>query len=411
MMRSTWRRAIAGLCAAVALILGSAFRAGAEQSLAAQVDPVVERLMAAWRVPGVAVALVTRSRVALAKGYGVRTESGDPVTESTLFGIGSITKSITALDVAQLVDSGKIDLDAPVVSYLPDLRLSDPAATRALTVRQVLSQASGIPRADAIWVSGDPADRKAIVDDIANVRLTARPGAAWQYSNQNYLIAGYLVERVSGQTWEEYTRRNVLAPLGMDDAEFDIDSMQGTADWSETFHTDARGRRTAFPFNRRIFGNLALMGPAGSVNASIFDMARYAMFQLGDGTAGGKRIVSRGLLDAMHARQIGLAGLPEGTSLAQRSATTRMGYGMGWFTEEYKGHRLDMHPGIIGGFRTSMTIAPDDGVGVVVLTNSRSGGQLAGELRLRLIELMWGRAPSGELAAVLSGGPAAGERR
>jgi CubicO group peptidase (beta-lactamase class C family) len=133
------------------------------------------------------------------------------------------------------------------------------------------------------------------------------------------------------------------------------------------------------------------MGPAGSINASIFDMARYAMFQLGDGTAGGRRVVSARMLGAMHERQIGLAGLPEGTSLAARSATSRMGYGLGWFTEEYRGHKLAMHPGIIGGFRASITIAPDDGVGLVVLTNSRTGGLLASQLRLRLIALMWDR--------------------
>jgi CubicO group peptidase (beta-lactamase class C family) len=392
-MRWTRQRGYAALCGAIGLLL-LASPGRAEAGIADQVDPIVERLMAACGVPGAALCLVTRNRVVLAKGYGVRNEMGDPVTESTLFGIGSLTKSLTALEVAQLVDEGKIDLDAPVVSYIPELRLSNPAATRALTVREVLSQASGIPRSDAIWVFGAPADRKAIVDDIANVRLTARPGAAWQYSNQNYLIAGYLVERVSGETWEEYTRRSILGPLEMTDADFGIDAMQGTADWSETFRTDSRGRRTALPFNRKIFANLALMGPAGSLNASIFDMARYAMFQLGDGTFGGRRIVSSGMLGAMHEMQIGLAGLPEGASLAARSATSRMGYGFGWFTEEYKGHRLAMHPGIIGGFRASMTIAPDDGVGLVVLTNSRSGGLLASQLRLRLIEMMWGLAAS-----------------
>jgi CubicO group peptidase (beta-lactamase class C family) len=376
----------------------------AEAGIADQVDPIVERLMAANGVPGAAVCLVTGNRVVLAKGYGVRNDAGDPVTESTLFGIGSLTKSLTALDIAQLVDSGKIDLDAPVVSYVPELRLSDPVATRVLTVRQVLDQASGIPRSDAIWVFGQPTDRRALVDDIANIRLTAHPGAAWQYSNQNYLLAGYLVERVSGERWEEYTRRNVLVPLGMNDADFDIDGMQRTADWSQTFRPDARGKPTAAPFSKRIFANLALMGPAGSINASIFDMARYAMFQLGDGTSGGRRIVSHALLEAMHERQIGLAGLPEGTSLARRSATSRMGYGLGWFTEEYKGHRLVMHPGIIGGFRSHITLAPDDGVGLVVLTNSRSGSLLLGQLRLRLIELMWGLPQLRDMAAIPNGG-------
>jgi CubicO group peptidase (beta-lactamase class C family) len=386
-----WKRvwlAPALLCAAVAFLSADP-PARVRVAIADQVDPIVGRLMATSNVPGLALCLVTRDRMVLVKGYGRRDDSGDPVTESTLFGIGSLTKSLTALDVAQLVDAGKIDLDAPMVSYLPELRLSDPGATRALTVRQVLSQSSGIPRADAIWVFGAPADRKALVDNVASITLTARPGAAWQYSNQNYLLAGYLVERVTGQTWEQYTRRNVLDPLGMADAVFDIDTMQRAADWSQTFRLDARRGLSAFPFSKRIFANLALMGPAGSINASIFDMARFAMFQLGDGTSDGRRIVSRQLLEAMHTRQIGLAGLREGASLAGRSSTTRMGYGMGWFTEEYKGHSLVMHPGIIGGFRSNMTLDPGYGVGLVVLTNSSFGGFLASQLRLRLMELLW----------------------
>ena len=144
------------------------------------------------------------------------------------------------------------------------------------------------------------------MDDIANIRLTARPGAAWQYSNQNYLLAGYLVEKVTGQTWEQYTRRTVLGPLGMDDADFDIDTMQQRAPTGRRRSARTAGRLSAFPFSKRIFANLALMGPAGSINASIFDMARFAMFQLGDGTSDGRRIVSRAMLDAMHKRQIGL---------------------------------------------------------------------------------------------------------
>jgi CubicO group peptidase (beta-lactamase class C family) len=124
-----------------------------------------------YDVPGVAIALVTKDKVAYARGYGTRDAAGDPVTADTVFGIGSLTKPFTALDVALLADEGRIDLDAPVRRYLPDFRLSDPEATRTLTVRQVISHASGLPRSDAFWAYGDPADRKAIIDDMANIPL------------------------------------------------------------------------------------------------------------------------------------------------------------------------------------------------------------------------------------------------
>ncbi len=368
----------------------------AQQVAAARVDPIVTRLMRAAGVPGVAVGLASRDGTLFLKGYGVRNAGGDPVTEDTLFGVGSLTKALTALDVAQLVDAGRVSLDSPVVSYVPGLRLSDPGATRELTVRQVLSQASGLPRSDAVWVFGSPADRRALVDDIAHIRLTAPPGALWQYSNQNYLLAGFLVEQVTGETWEQYTREHVLDPLAMKDADFDVATMQQAADWSQMFRRGARGM-SASPFPTRIFANLALMGPAGSINASVRDMTRFAVFQLGDGTAAGRRIVSTALLDEMHRTQIFIGRRadrvqePGGTVAAEpRAAMASRGYALGWFTEDYRGHRLLSHPGVIGGFRSSMTLDLRDGVGVVVLTNSRNGSLLVNPLRFQLIDLLRG---------------------
>jgi CubicO group peptidase (beta-lactamase class C family) len=364
------------------------------------VDAAVTKLMAMDDIPGVAIALVRNGAVEYLKGYGVRDAAGDPVTETTVFGIGSLSKSFTALDVAQLVDAGKIDLDSPVATYLPDFKLADPQATKTLTVRQVLSQASGLPRSDAIWAYGSPADRKAIIADMATIALTAKPGAAWQYSNQNYVLAGSLVERLTGLTWEEYTRRNVLAPLGMTKEDFSVQDMQKTADFSQAFQFDVRHGTQTVDFSERVFRNLALIGPAGSMNATIADMASYALFQLGDGTANGRCVVSRRMLDEMHRRHIGLAGMTEGTLETQLSATGNMGYALGWFTEDYRGHQLVQHPGIISGFYSTMTLDPADHLGVVILTNS-AGGQLAVDpLRLRLMEMLLGLASDQDLAAL-----------
>src|SRR5258708_26545778 len=192
-----------------------------------QIDAYITNLMQMYQVPGTAIALVKDGQVVYAKGYGVRNvETGQPVTENTLFAIGSISKSFTALAISQLADAGKIDLDRTVASYLPGFALSDSTATQALTVRELLSQTSGLPRVDDMWLPGAPASHRQIVQDLTRVKLTAQPGVLFQYSNQNYVLLGYLLEQIVGQTWGSYVQQHILTPLRMNASDFDIAAMQ-----------------------------------------------------------------------------------------------------------------------------------------------------------------------------------------
>ena len=178
-------------------------------------DDLMLRLMSADNVPGVALALIKGGRIVLEKGYGFRDLEGHAsVTTATLFNIGSISKSFTALGIAQLADQRTVDLDAPVIRYIPDLRLSDPQAAQAVTLRQLLSHTSGLP-ADEQWPHEVSPTRKGIVGEFANMPITAPPGTRFQYCSRCVVLAAYILERITGQSWKAYTRANIFEPLGM----------------------------------------------------------------------------------------------------------------------------------------------------------------------------------------------------
>ncbi len=320
--------------------LGTMHPVDAAQDFGTTIDATVNRLLDMYSVPGAAIGIVQNGKVIYTKGYGYAdVDKKQAVDTQTVFSVGSISKSFTVLDLAQLVDQGKIDLDAPVIKYLPDFKLSDPTATKTLTVREVISHASGLPRTDDRLMQNFDS-RKQIVDDMVNISMTAKPGQAWQYCNQNFVLAGYLVEQISGQTWEQYTQQHVFDPLGMKSASFGVDAIQGAADHAQPYVPDILQGAAPMPYADLQKKIIDLIGPAGSINANVLDMAQYALFQLGDGSFNGKQIVSKAQFDQMHTKQISVAGMPEGNQLVQLSLTKDIGYGFGWFTETYRGHNL-----------------------------------------------------------------------
>ncbi len=321
-----------------------------------EIDTYIKQMMADYSVPGVGIGLVQDGKIIYTKGYGVRdTKTNAPVTENTQFEIGSITKSFTSLGALQLVEQGKLDLDTPIIKYLPDFKLSDPAATQKVTMRHVLSHTSGLPPANADVFQGKP--RQQILTDIASINLTAQPGQTWQYSNQNFVIAGAVIEKVSGQSWEDYIRQHILNPLGMKTANFDVATMQKTPDFASPHQLDVLKGMQPAPFTE-----LGGYGPAGSINASVQEMAQYVRFQVGDGSFdGGQPVISNNLFNLMHTQQF---AMPQSSDLF-----TNQGYGLGWTTGEYRGYKLVSHDGSTNTFFANAFLAPAAKSGVIVLTN------------------------------------------
>jgi CubicO group peptidase (beta-lactamase class C family) len=387
------------ICVLSAVVLFGALPVRAQQIDFSQVDSYISRLMALYDVPGAGIALVQDGQIVYAKGYGQRDVSTQaPATKDTVFEIGSVTKPFTALDVAQLVDAGKIDLDAPIVKYLPDFKFSDPAATQQITVRQVLSMSSGLPRADQDWYGKINTTRQQVINDIASIPLTDKPGKLWQYSNHNFVLAGYLVEKISGQSWEDYTRQHIFEPLGMKTAGFAESDMKKQPDHALPHGLTILSGQQVIPF----FEHLEVVGPAGSIAASALDLAQFVRFQLGDGSIGGKRIVSEAMLKEMHHQHIALTTGPDAELIPRLTVTTDHGYGLGWFTEKYRGYDLVQHDGVINGFMGGITLVPSARVGVVVLTNTSGVNLFVEAVRLRLIEILLGLKPEQDIADVLN---------
>ena len=317
--------------------------------------------MATHDVPGAAVALIKGGEVVLEKGYGFRNvATRTPVMPQTLFNIGSISKSFTALAIAQLVDRHELDLDAPIIGYAPDVRLREQRVTSTVTFRQLLSHTSGLPP-DEQWPPEVPPSRQGIIREFATMPVTAQPASRFQYCSRCIVLAAYVLERVTGETWETYTRTRIFAPLGMTTASFGASGLQRSSDAAQPHQPDSSHGRVEVPWKR--LAHLDPLGAAGGIDASISELARYALFHLGDGTMSGRRVLSAEMLAELHRPQIAVG--PAWTS----PPLENVHYALGWFTAEYRGMRLLYHNGANPGFRAAIVLVPSAKAGVVLLAN------------------------------------------
>ena len=321
---------------------------------------VVEQL-AAWEVPGCSVAAVRDGEVVLATGWGRRDLEADlPVTAGTLFAIGSTTKAFTASMVGALVDDGLLEWERPVRDYLPDLRLHDLVATDRLTVVDLLSHRSGLPRHDLAWVGHPDRSRADLVRRLRYLPLSRDLRQEFQYCNLGYLAAGHLVEVLPGVTWEDYLRSRLLGPLGMGRSNLSVADLGADPDHAAGYER-RRGVVVSVPPRP-----IAAMAPAGAINSCASDMARWLLTQLSGGQVDGQAVMSPATVARQQEPHM---VLPEDRTFP---ASTRHAYGLGWMIGRYRDHRLAEHGGGIDGFQTECMLLPDDGIGVVVLTNTSS---------------------------------------
>jgi len=332
------------------------------------VDAYVRRQMKDARIPGLALGIVHDGHVVHLRGFGRADDSGRAFTPQTPFFIGSNSKSFTALAVMQLVEAGKVDLDAPVQRYIPWLRVADPEASAQITIRHLLNQTSGLTERagrGATLAAGmhplEPAVRA-----LATTRLARSPGAAFEYSNLNYTTLGLVVEMAAAEPFEAYLKRHIFEPL----------SMHHTYTVIEDAKRDglASGYRYwfGFPvaFDAPPHGSTV---PAGGIISTAEDMSRYlSMYQSG-GRYHGQVVLSRA----------GIAEMMRPGPPVKRGAFAGAGYGMGWFTGPWGGVDASYHPGDEPGAHAGMALVPHGNLGVVVLFNvGTHGGALPGLLAI-----------------------------
>lgn len=316
-------------------------------------DTFIRRVMADWQVPGLAVIAIKDGRVVLQKGYGVRAVGGtQPVTPKTLFALGSITKTVTVAGLMVLAEQGKLDWDAPLSRLLPGFRLNDPETTRTVTPRHLVSHQTGLPRHDVLWYV-EAFSRAEMVRRLRYLKATAQSATVFQYNNLMVMTAGVLAGHIAGTSWEDFTRRTLLEPLGMRAAHLSLDAFRQTPDRAEPYILTQAGR-VALGLR-----NTDAIAPASGLYANADDLSLFLNLLL----AKGGKVLSAPRVAAMLQPQIKAPGGDGGAELGPRQ------YGMGLFVTTYRGHRLAYHPGFIDGYGARLSMLPDRDIGVLVLTN------------------------------------------
>jgi CubicO group peptidase (beta-lactamase class C family) len=317
-------------------------------------DLLITEAMDEWKVPGLAVAVVQNGEVPLVKAYGLRdVEAGLKVTIDTQFLIGSVTKSFTATGLALLMDERRLDWKKPVRDYIPEFRLHDAVASDRVTVRDLLCHHSGLPRHDWIWVPGDRSPAQ-ILAAMRYLEPSDDIRSTFQYLNLGYLVASMVTERVSGQSWTEFTRVRLTDKLHMN-VTFTVEDLAAAADAAMPYAMDGdtRLRSKLWPIRATA---------AGGINTSIAGFANWLRLHLDMGEFEGQRLVSPALIQDLQTPRVHVGA----SEFAEYGDTQ---YGLGFRTHSYRGERVVWHGGGWSGWSTLMKLLPDRGVGIAVFTN------------------------------------------
>ncbi|MCB1634302.1 MAG: serine hydrolase [Xanthomonadales bacterium] len=325
-------------------------------------DAEIERALSDFNVPGLGIAIVLGDELVYTRGFGYRDLDDQlPMTPDSLFAIGSTTKAMTSTVLGMLVDEGLMDWDQPIRRYLPSFNLADATIAARVTPRDLVTHRTGLPRHDMLWYNYNEGSRADLIARFEHLELTADLRERFQYNNLMYMTAGYLAGQLAGGTWEDTVRVRLFEPLGMTRSNFSVAASQNDPDHARPHYANDDDQLEEIPFR-----SIDLVGPAGSVNSSVNEMARWLRFNLDGGRVGGKALISQAALADIQSPHM---TLPDAST---RGDIVPVGYAMGWEVSVYRGHRRVAHGGGIDGFATSVVLFPDDHLGLVAFTNSGS---------------------------------------
>jgi CubicO group peptidase (beta-lactamase class C family) len=324
-------------------------------------DVYTTRALSEWQIPGISVCIIKNGKVVVMKGYGV-TEAGtnNKVDENTLFLIGSNSKAFTATALAMLDAEKKLSLDDRVTKWIPEFKLDNKLAGEQAIIRDLLCHRIGFQtfQGDFTYWTSD-LSRKEVIEKMSHIKAPYEFRTRWGYTNAAFLTAGEIIPKVTGKPWEDFLKERIFDPLGMSRTlalSKDLAKIPNVA----KAYTLVDEKLTLIPY-----ANIDNLAPAGSIASSINDMSKWVMMQLDNGKLNGKEIVS--------AAAIGQTRLPH-SILGNGGSFYNKGhfalYGLGWFLEEYSGRKIVSHTGGVNGFVTSVTLIPEEKLGIVVLTNT-----------------------------------------
>ena len=361
----------------------------------ADIDRIVERTMAAYPVPGIAVGVVKDGKLIYAKGFGVRLV-GQPerVDADTLFGIGSNTKAFTAAALAILVDEGKLHWDDRVIDWLPDFRMQDAWVTREFTIRDLLTHRSGLGlgAGDLMFVTKTDFTRAEMIRALRHLKPVSSFRSEFAYDNLMYAVAGEVIAAASGTNWEGFVTNRILRPLAMEGCAAAPALLAAKNRASP--HVQVAGKLQAVPLLE-----ITAVNAAGSIVCSVNGMARWVATQLAEGaipSPGNGHLYSAQRAAEMWSPQ---TILPTGGPVEKLTRTHFSAYGLGWGLEDYQGYKRVSHDGGLPGMVTHIGMIPELGVGVIVLTNQQEPAPIAA-IPLQILDAYTG-APQRDWLAII----------
>lgn len=329
-----------------------------------RLDRYTRSAMEQWSVPGLAIAVVKGDSTLFAKGYGVRKiGTRDSVGKSTIFGLLSATKTFTTTALAILEEEGKLAWNDPVVHHLPDFRLSDPLRTGRLTIRDLVSHRSGYDDPVHLWHESG-FSREEVVDRLTTVEPDSPLRTEFHYNNAMYVVAGEVIEAVSGKSWDAFIQKRIFDPLGMNQS---VTTPSALTDPSNVASPHSRSLFNTFgtvqPSETIRFENIA---PAGAIQTNVKDMTAWLKMHLGGGEYNDRRLLKRTSIRDLQKPRV---AVPDEHLGPLSRVADSMSYGSGWFVLDYRGRNVAVHGGGAPGLRTYVGIMPDKNLGVVVLSN------------------------------------------
>jgi len=332
------------------------------------VDQYIQQLMTEWEVAGSAVSIVYKDKVIFSKAYGYRDVANKlPVTTKTTFGIASNTKLFTSMAAAMLHEDKKLDLDKPVRTYMPELRFATGELDEKLTLRDMLSHRSGVPRWDGVW-SGSGYTLQEILDRLQYMKPTMGFREGYLYNNNMYAAAGAVTAKVNGTTWEQLIQTRILDPLEMKQSSFSFQQAAVKGEFSKDYLV---GRVDKKLKEYELDTDCPCWAPAAAIVSNVEDLSNWTMALMNGGKFKGKLVIQpKAILETAKPNNI--------TSKEMVYDEVFYGlYGLGRATTDYKGRVIVSHGGVISGYRSTIAVLPKDSVGIVVLTNTAQGTPMA----------------------------------
>jgi len=341
------------------------------------IDRYMDSLLKDWNVPGLALGIVYKDQLIYAKGYGYRDlEKKLPVNTTTIFPIASNTKLFTATAAAILAEEGKVSLDKPVRTYMPSLNFNNDDLNTKVTLRDMLSHRTGLPRYDGIWVAS-PFNRKETAAKIAFMKPQLGFREGYIYNNMMFAASGSVMETVTGKSWEEIIRQKIFQPLEMNVSCFTNEDMMKNSNYSLAyFEPDSTSRLLPHMY----VAQSDALGPAGTIKSNVEDMSHWMIAQLNNGKYNGAQAISA---NAIKETLVPNAIADRQSKWDEQSNSL---YALGRTIQTYKGYKIASHTGSIDGFYSNLTLIPGEHMGIFIVHNSSPAGSLRSVMAFPVID-------------------------